>query len=531
MNELRINDFDVIFLSYDEPNCEQNYADLLTKIPWAKRVHGVKGSDAAHKACADIADTNRFVTVDGDNRIRASLLNWSIPKDMVSDNTVISWCGKNVINHLQYGNGGVKCWPKHIVQNMRTHENADPNNEAAQVDFCWDLDYKQMNECFSDVYNNASERQAWRAGFREGVKMGLSNGRRINKEKLLSNPWRTLHWLYIWCNVGTDVENGIWSIYGARQGLNMTMLTDWDFVNVRDFDWLNTFFDTIKHNDPFEGAKHYGEILRNELDLPISVTPMDAEQSAFFKEVYINPSRIDKPGRPLIQSHVYDIVMITYDEPEADKNFEELKKRFPRAKRMHGIKGIQNAHRAAAHLAETDMFWVVDGDAEIVKDFNFYLEVEDWDKNTVHVWRSKNPVNNLQYGYGGVKLLPTHLTRNLPDNTVDMTTSISKSFKSIAQVSNITKFDVDPFTTWRAAFRECVKLASGTIDRKDNAETEERLNTWCEESVNARFGKFATSGARSGRQFGYDNFDKPDRLRLINDFDWLREQFKNDTNT
>ena len=32
-------DYDIIYLSYDEPNAEKNYADLCKKVPWAKRVH------------------------------------------------------------------------------------------------------------------------------------------------------------------------------------------------------------------------------------------------------------------------------------------------------------------------------------------------------------------------------------------------------------------------------------------------------------------------------------------------------------
>ena len=64
---IKVVDQDIIFLSYDEPNAEKNYADLCSKIPWAKRVHGVEGSDAAHKACADLSETEYFVTVDADN--------------------------------------------------------------------------------------------------------------------------------------------------------------------------------------------------------------------------------------------------------------------------------------------------------------------------------------------------------------------------------------------------------------------------------------------------------------------------------
>ena len=59
-NRLRPKDYDIIFLSYDEPNADKNYHDLLNKIPWAKRIHGVEGSDAAHKACAELSETDRF---------------------------------------------------------------------------------------------------------------------------------------------------------------------------------------------------------------------------------------------------------------------------------------------------------------------------------------------------------------------------------------------------------------------------------------------------------------------------------------
>ena len=45
--KLNAREIDIIYPSYDEPNAEQNYTDLLSKVPWAKRIHGIKGSDAA----------------------------------------------------------------------------------------------------------------------------------------------------------------------------------------------------------------------------------------------------------------------------------------------------------------------------------------------------------------------------------------------------------------------------------------------------------------------------------------------------
>jgi hypothetical protein len=294
-NKFKVIDYDIIYLSYDEPNAEKNYADLLTKVPWAKRVHGVEGSDAAHKACAKLSETPRFITVDGDNTVHPKFLEQEIDFDEHTDleNCVISWCGKNAINGLMYGNGGLKCWPKEFVLNMRTHENADPNNPHAQVDFCWDLKYIQQNSCYSDVWNNYTPQQAWRAGFREGVKMALDRGVKPTKEQFLNGHWKNLHRLWIWLMVGSDVENGLWAIYGARQGLFMTMCTDWDYVNVRDFEYLNDMWQHEKEKEDglLIQIQALGNDLINNLDIPIDPNPLLPNQSKFFKTVYQNPSR------------------------------------------------------------------------------------------------------------------------------------------------------------------------------------------------------------------------------------------------
>lgn len=84
----------------------------------------------------------------------------------------------------------------------------------------------------------------------------------------------------------------------------------------------------------------------------------------------------------------------------------------------------------------------------------------------VHVWRAKNPINDLVYGYGGIKLFPRLLTKNMDTTKPDMTTSISKHFIAINEVANTTRFNTSPFETWKGAFRECAKLSSKIIDRQ-----------------------------------------------------------------
>ena len=292
MTTLKIADYDIIFLSYDEPNAEKNYADLCSKVPWAKRVHGVEGSDAAHKACADLSETEYFVTVDADIIVDPTFLNVEIDlNELGLDNSyVFSWCGKVHVNGLMYGNGGLKLWTRKFVHNMRTHENSVDGDSKGKVEFCFDDKYYQFNDNYSTSYTNATAMQAWRAGFREGVKMALDQGNKVDD---ISNTWwQNLDRLKIWCSVGADVENGLWSVYGAREGLVKTMLTDWDYSNVRSFQWLNEHWDnkSISEDELLESTIGYGKRIKDALD--IEVADLDAAGSRFFKSVYQNTPRV-----------------------------------------------------------------------------------------------------------------------------------------------------------------------------------------------------------------------------------------------
>ena len=67
----------------------------------------------------------------------------------------------------------------------------------------------------------------------------------------------------------------------------------------------------------------------------------------------------------------YDVVMLSYREPEADANYAKLLEKVPNAKRVHGVKGIFNAHQRASEIADTKMFYVIDADAILLDDFKF----------------------------------------------------------------------------------------------------------------------------------------------------------------
>lgn len=314
-----INSFDVVLISYDEDNCEENWADLQDKVPWAKRVHGVKGSDAAHKAAAAQSETDLFISVDADNIVDPSFFDLELDLDNPKlKGKAISWAAQNIINGLEYGNGGLKLWPKQYVLEMRTHEHADTDDTRNQVDFCWEDSYVQMTNQYSVTHPNGSPRQAFRAGFREGVKMSLAAGQLVDPDNFKKSIWwGNYKRLITWCSVGADVENGLWAMYGARLGCYKTNLTDWDYVQVRDFDYLNKMFDEeIKpqfeafeiDNSPSEKCyktgytwdirllndkiKSIGEKLRKGLGL--EVAELDEVQSKFYKAAQVNMPRMNK---------------------------------------------------------------------------------------------------------------------------------------------------------------------------------------------------------------------------------------------
>jgi hypothetical protein len=183
-----------------------------------------------------------------------------------------------------YGNGGLSSWTKDFVENMRTHEATDGTAET-QVEFCFDPLYWPMYDCYSTTYPNQSPFHAWRAGFREGVKMCLDRGRKPTTAEFQDRVHqRNLDHLTIWHNVGADAEHGYWAIAGARQGTYMTMLTAWDHTQVQNFEALAELWRTVENSEPRLLAGRLSEDLHTQLGLPMIV--MEAEQSEFFKRHY-----------------------------------------------------------------------------------------------------------------------------------------------------------------------------------------------------------------------------------------------------
>ena len=296
---LQLKTMPVVFLSFDEPNADENYEFLKANHPnpeLVHRVHGVKGFDAAHKTAATTAGTTRFFTVDADCRVDKEIWKKSIEIVPEIAQATLSWSSRNIVNGLVYGNGGVKLWYSKHVLNMKSHEAAADGDDTHNVDFCWDPEqYKQMNNTYGIVMNNASAKQAFRAGFREGVKMGLDQGKKVPIKDFNHKmyPANFARWL-IWMTVGRDVENGDWVIYGARLAAYLLYVENFDHTVISDYEWFDSYWkEQYEHTKRGEFLNDHSHNLMTELieNLALPLVELDANQSVWFKHVHISPGK------------------------------------------------------------------------------------------------------------------------------------------------------------------------------------------------------------------------------------------------
>ena len=286
-DRVRVSDLDFVYISYAEPNKEENWADLLSKVPWAKRVDGVKGFDYAHKAAAEKAETDFFISVDGDNIIDESFLLETLDWTKTDPKAVHRWRARNNINDLVYGNGGLVGWPRETCLQMKTHENA--KQKEAEIDFCWTVPHENLHNCYSNTIINATPQQAWIAGYREGVKMSLDQGKHIPPQNFTRTiQGSNLRILTTWMTVGADVEYGKYAMLGARMGCYSTTVDSNEFIQIRELDKMaDLFANALVEDKVDEDLEVYGNSIRQRIDVPCA--DFDEHQSKFFKFVMPRP--------------------------------------------------------------------------------------------------------------------------------------------------------------------------------------------------------------------------------------------------
>ena len=218
------------------------------------------------------------------------------------------------------------------------------------------------------------------------------------------------------------------------------------------------------------------------------------------------------------QTKPMDIVFLSYDEPSAEKYWQVLKEKHPKAKRIQGVKGRTQAYHAAAAMSETDYFFAVFPTIELDEGFDFTFQPDRLREACHYIFHAKNPVNGLEYGHRAVILYNKRLCLSTIHPSLDFT--LSQPHTVVPQLCGTSHFNQTPEISWRVAFREVLKLC----EMKPTVESTHRLKKWCELGE----GQYATlvqRGALDAVEYYKEVNGDKDALQLSYELDWLKEKF------
>ncbi|MET8855533.1 hypothetical protein [Streptomyces sp. NPDC004579] len=221
---------------------------------------------------------------------------------------------------------------------------------------------------------------------------------------------------------------------------------------------------------------------------------------------------------------LFDAVMLSFDEPLADRLHARLQRVLGvPVKRLHGVQGMRRAYRLAAEVVDAEQFLLADGDFVVATEFDLSA-VEPLEEGvSMRVWRARNPLNGLIYGYGGLKLIRRSALREMGE-AVDVLAALPGRAQFVGEIAGTTRIDQSPYHAWKAGFRECAMLSRGSEYGMGDAEAAERIAAWLASSEGS-FVEFALAGAQEGVDFAHQAARVPAQFQKLNDPRWLFDRF------
>lgn len=338
-----------------------------------------------------------------------------------------------------------------------------------------------------------------------------------------------------------------------RQRIAQFELLDWYDVNFKDSGVTRRPLPIVQHNHDthvnavttmdFEGplAIYTTKKLENDIAVPPiplwrekvkTITPLNTCASVcivpkiaipYIKTQLYDYPNIDKTKKNFMESQQQDIIFISYDEPEADKNWQSLLNAFPRAKRLHGVKGMENALAVAAELSSTPWYFAVFAKTIIHETFKFDF-VPDYMQQAKHyIFYSENRVNKLVYGEMAVIMYNCNLILNSRGQEFGLDYTLSFPHEVVPIISTYGNFDTSSYHAWRTAFRETAKLAYFE-SQNSTVEGSYRLKTWLE-VAEGDYADWVLKGSSDGMDFFKQSGGDLTFLKQSFRWEWLRERF------
>lgn len=213
-----------------------------------------------------------------------------------------------------------------------------------------------------------------------------------------------------------------------------------------------------------------------------------------------------------------DLVFISNGEHGADTHWHFLnaamRGRANRIHRVDGVVGRAAAYRAAATVSTTPWFFAVFAKLQVNQDFDWLWQPDRMQAAKHYIFHAYNPVNHLVYGHQAMIAYNRHLVQINPAQGLDFT--LDQAHEVVPVISGTAYYDNDPWTCWRTAFRECIKLRHSLPD----VENAYRLDQWLlvGDGVN---GHWSMQGAKDAVAY-YRSVDSEfDALKKTYEWSWL----------
>jgi hypothetical protein len=221
----------------------------------------------------------------------------------------------------------------------------------------------------------------------------------------------------------------------------------------------------------------------------------------------------------MLKDQLLDIVFISNGEPNAKKNFKRLNlhagAKGNRLVEVSNINGRVAAYHAAAKASTTPWFFAMFAKLEIDVDFNWSWQPDRMQQAKHYIFHAKNPCNGLEYGHQAMIAYNRQLVLDNPGVGLDFT--LDSPHEVVPILSGVAHYDTSPWSSWRTAFREVLKLRASLPD----VESEYRLNKWLDVDSDEADPQWSRLGAEDAVEY-YDQVNGDfDALKKSYEWEWL----------
>lgn len=204
------------FLSYDDPNLEENFKRAKKFIP-DLILHSTDLSIAqSHRECGNRSLTNMFMVIDSDAYILDNFKLSEIYDEISNPEYMYIFNAKNPINDLEYGHGAIKIFQRRFF------------DDSDVVDFSTSFfgTIRHIRKTLNIHRFNSSAFHTWRTAFRECVKLSANTIKNSNK-------WDDEYRLDVWCNIANGSDFSDECLAGAKAGRNYGLKNKSELTELR----------------------------------------------------------------------------------------------------------------------------------------------------------------------------------------------------------------------------------------------------------------------------------------------------------